>query len=591
MRLKVSKSKNSASLYVIKSIYNPKTQSNTSVIVEKLGTEAALREKLNGQDPYEWAKTYIKELNEKEKLGKQETIVKYSNSKQIPKGKQVSFNGGYLFLQQIYYELGLDKICNTIAEKYNFTYDLNSILSRLIFSRIIYPNSKLATFESSMNFIEQPNFELHHIYRALDIIAKENDYIQSQLYKNSSKVSKRNKGILYYDCTNFFFEIAQSDGLKQYGRSKENRPNPIVQMGLFMDGNGLPLAFDITPGNTNEQVTLKPLEEKLHRDFKLSKFVVCTDAGLSSMTNRKYNDKDGRAFITTQSIKKLKAHLKEWAIDPNGWYLQGDQTEYNIEQVSAILEELESKEHKTVKDIETIKDLKAKVFYKERWIDENNLEQRFIVTHSFKFRDYQRHIRYQQIERAVKLIESNPKNIGKARQNDFKRLIKTTNETKEGEKATKKVHEINAQLIENEAIYDGFYGVCTNLEDDIAEIIRVNKNRWQIEESFRIMKSEFKARPVYLKNDNRILAHFITCFIALMIYRILNEKLKNKYTCSEIITTLQGFNFLESHHNGYIPTYKRDDLTDDLHEYFGFRTDFEIVDHKKMRKILKHTKK
>ena len=591
MRLKVSKSKNAASLYVIKSVYNPSTQSNTSVIVEKLGTEASLRETLNGQDPYEWAKDYIKELNENEKQGKQNTIIKYSNSKQIPKGKQVSFNGGYLFLQKIYHELGLDKICNTIAEKYNFTYDLNSILSRLIFGRIIFPNSKLATFETSLKFIEQPNFELHHIYRALDIIAKENDYIQSQLYKNSNKISKRNKGILYYDCTNFFFEISQTEGLKQYGRSKEHRPNPIVQLGLFMDGNGHPLAFDITPGNTNEQVTLKPLEEKLHRDFELSKFVVCTDAGLSSLANRKYNNKEGRAFITTQSIKKLKTHLKEWALNPTEWYLQGDDKIYNLEQVSAILEDLECKDNKTGEDVETIKKLKSKVFYKERWIDENNLEQRFIVTHSFKFRDYQRHIRYKQIERAVKLIESNPKKIGKAKQNDFKRFINTTNQTKEGEKATKRVHEINVELIEQEAIYDGFYGVCTNLEDDVAEIIKVNKNRWQIEESFRIMKSEFKSRPVYLKNDNRILAHFVTCFIALMVYRIINERLDSKYTCSEIITTLQEFNFLESHQNGYIPTYTRNNLTDDLHEKFGFRTDFEIVDHKKMRKIIKQTKK
>lgn len=589
MRLKTSKSKNATSLYVIKDVtINGK---RTSKIVKKLGTVKELEEKLEGQDPIEWAKEHIKELNQLEKQGKLDIIITYSNANQISKEKQVLFNGGYLFLQQIYYELGLDKICKTIEKKYKFTYDLNDILSKLIFGRVIFPKSKLATYELSKKFIEQPNFEIHHIYRALEVITKENDYIQSQLYKNSEKISKRNKGILYYDCTNFFFETTESEGLKQYVRSKESRPNPIVQMGLFMDGDGVPLAFDLTPGNTNEQVTLKPLEKKLHEDFELSKFVVCTDAGLSSTANRRYNDIGGRAFITTQSIKKLKKHLKEWALDHKGWRLPGDDQTYSIEKLDAILEALENKENKTEKDFERISELKSKVFYKERWINENNLQQRFIITFSFKYRDYLRHIRYKHIEKAVKLIETNPRNLGKSKQNDYRRLIKTTNETKDGKKATKKVHEINAELIEKEAMYDGFYSVCTNLEDNVSEIIKVNKRRWQIEECFRIMKSEFKARPVYLKNDDRIMAHFMTCFIALMVYRILEKKLDNKYTCEEIITTLQEFNFLDARGHGYIPAYTRTDIVDDLHNKFAFRTDFEIVDNKKMKKIIRDTKK
>lgn len=589
MRLSISKSKNAQSLYVIKSVnVNGKRTTKT---VEKLGTYKELKEKLNGQDPIEWAKAYIEELNIKEKEDQQDFLIKYSNYKEIPKNKQVTFNAGYLFLQQIYYELGLDKICEAISKKYKFTYNLNSILSRLIFGRILFPDSKLATFESSKQLIEQPDFELHHIYRALDIIAKENDYIQSQLYKNSIKIIKRNKGILYYDCTNYYFEITESDGDKQYGKSKENRPNPIVQMGLFMDGNGIPLAFDITPGNTNEQITLKPLEEKIIKDFELSKFVVCTDAGLSSIANRKFNNLSGRAFITTQSIKKLKKHLKEWALEDTGWKLPNDKATYSITALDSLLDELNAKENKTENDYKTIDVLKNKIFYKERWINENGLEQRFIVTFSFKYRDYLRRIRYKHIERAVNLIEKNPKSLGKSKQNDFRRLIKTTNETKDGEKATKKVHEINVEVIENEAIYDGFYGVCTNLTDDVSEIIKVNKKRWQIEECFRIMKSEFKARPVYLANDDRIRAHFMTCFIALVTYRLLEHKLDDKYTCSEIIETLQSFNVFESHGNGYIPTYQRTDIVDDLHEKFGFNTAFEIIDYKKMKQIFKHTKK
>jgi len=302
MRLKVSRSKNSASLYVTKTVYIDKKE--RTITVEKLGTEAELREKLNGADPYEWAKEYIRKLNEKEKEQTRKILVPFEQSKIIPKDEQRSFNGGYLFLQKIYHDLGLHKICKEISQKYKFDFDLDSILSRLIYGRVIFPSSKLATYELSKKFIEQPNFDLHQIYRALEVLSKETDFIQFSLYENSLKVSKRNTGVLYYDCTNYFFEIEQEDGNKQYGPSKDHKPNPIVQMGLFMDGDGIPLAFSINRGNMNEQLTLKPLEKKIISDFELSKFIVCTDAGLASEDNRKFNDKDGRAFITTQSIKK-----------------------------------------------------------------------------------------------------------------------------------------------------------------------------------------------------------------------------------------------------------------------------------------------
>ena len=301
MRLSISKSKNSTSLYVIKSTY--KNGVHSSEVVEKLGTVKELEKKLNGQDPIEWAKKYIEELNQKEKEEKREVLVRYSPVKVIPKGEQHSFNGGYLFLQKIYHELGLNKLCKEISRRYKFTFNLDSILSRLLYARIIYPSSKLATSQLSKKFIEQPDFELQHIYRALEVLAKETDLIQSYIYNNSLKVAKRNTGVLYYDCTNYFFEIEQEAGLKQYGVSKEHKPNPIVQMGLFMDGDGIPLAFCINKGNTNEQLTLRPLEEKILSDFNLSNFVVCTDAGLASEVNRKFNNKGKRAFITTQSIK------------------------------------------------------------------------------------------------------------------------------------------------------------------------------------------------------------------------------------------------------------------------------------------------
>ena len=570
MRLQISKSKNASSLYVTKSIYVNGV--STSKVVEKLGTYDELKEKLNDEDPIEWAKAYVAELTRKEKEEKREVLVRYSPAKQIEKDEQKSFNGGYLFLQQIYHQLGLSKISKVISEKYKFTYNLDSVLSRLVYSRIIFPASKLATCEQSKLFMEQPEFELQHVYRSLEVLAKESDYIQSELYKNSLKICDRNKGILYYDCTNYFFETEQEDGLRQYGVSKEHRPNPIVQMGLFMDGDGFPLAFCINKGNTNEQVTLKPLEKKIISDFGLSRFVVCTDAGLASVANRKFNDIQDRAFITTQSIKKLKASLREWALDPTGWKMSGSDVLYDLTELNE----------------DSNLDL---TFYKERWIKEKDLEQKLIVTFSTKYQKYQQSIRNRQVERAQKVIDTNPGKLKKCNSNDYKRFISKSHCTENGEVAENESYSIDTDLIAGEAAYDGFYAVCTNLDDDASAIIKVNQRRWEIEESFRIMKSEFKARPVYLQRDDRIEAHFTTCFISLMIYRILEKKLGEKYTCHDIVTGLRDMNFFEITGEGYLPTYTRTDLTDDLHDAFGFRTDYQIVNTKQMKKIFKDTKK
>ena len=576
MRLKITKTNSDTNYYVIKDIKTPSGK-RTTMIYEKLGNEQDLLKKSNGEDILKWINKYIKDLNEKEKEHKNDILIKKSPSKIISKDEQFCFNVGYVFLQDIYHSLRLNNICSEISDKYKFNYDLDNILSRLIYSRIIYPSSKLATFELSKKYIEQPNFELHDIYRALEVIAKETDFIQSELYKNSLKVSKRNTSILYYDCTNYFFEIEQESGLRQYGPSKEHRPNPITQMGLFMDGDGIPLAFSVTAGNTNEQITLTPLEEKILNDFKLSKFIVCTDAGLASNANRKFNDKDNRAFITTQSIKKLKKHLMDWALDPSGWHLSGDKKEYNIK-------EIENNE----KSLELYKD---RIFFKDRWIKENGLEQKLIVTYSLKYKNYQRQIRNSQIERAKVAIANKSFKFDKCNQNDFKRFIKKTNITKEGEVAEKKVLSLNIDTIQKEEKFDGFYGVCTNLEDEPEEIIKVNQRRWEIEESFRIMKSEFKARPVYLSRDDRITAHFTTCFLSLVILRFLEKMLDEKYTSSEIIDTLKNMNMQKNFDCSYEPIYTRTDLTDDLHEKFGFRTDYEILQESRLKKILTKTKK
>lgn len=421
MRLKITKTKSATNYYIIKDVN--KNGKRSTVIYERLGTENEILERSNGEDISTWIKKYIEELNSQK--SNYPILIKKYPLKIIEKNDQNLFNCGYLFLEKIYYELGLNKICNSISEKYKFEYDLDNILSRLLYGRIIYPSSKLTTYNVSKKFIEQPNFELQHIYRALEVIAKENEFIQAELYKNSKKLSKRNTGILYYDCTNYFFEMEQENSLKQYGPSKEHRPNPIVQMGLFMGGDGIPLAFNINAGNTNEQTTLTPAEEKIINDFKLSKFIVCTDTGLASIANRKFNDKNSRAFITTQSIKKLKKHLKDWALEPTGWKLCGDNKDYDITK----LEDTEkSREY-----------YKNKFFYKERWINENDIEQKLIVTFSLKYKDYQRKIRNSQIERAQKAISTNNLKLDRYNQNDYKRFVHKISITKDGEIAEKEI--------------------------------------------------------------------------------------------------------------------------------------------------------
>ncbi len=574
MRLGWSKKGNSISYFAQKTIYVD--GKNKSQVVKRFGSEKYICQTYGVTDAKAWAKEQVALLDAAEKEETAPVSIEFSSVKDLESGQQRCFNGGYLFLQKIYHELGLDKISKAVAKKHGFSYNLNAILSRLIYTRILYPSSKLSSYEASGRFIEQPDFELHQIYRALSVLAEESDYIQSRLFKNSLKLSGRKTGVIYYDCTNFYFEIEEAGEDRQYGLSKENRPLPVVEMGLFMDAEGIPLAFSIYPGNQSEQLSMIPLEKKLLQNFDLSRFVVCTDAGLSSINNRKFNDFDddesSRSFITTQSIKKMKGFLKAWALAPSGWHLWGDARIYHLDEID------EEKD-------------REKIYYKSRWIKENGLEQQLIVTYSVKYRDYLRKIRDGQVERALKKVKQGNSAVESKRQNDPRRFIKADHATGEGEVVDKTRYYIDNAAIKEEEKFDGFYAVCTNLEDDPEAVIKINKRRWEIEECFRIMKSEFEARPVYVQRKDRIQAHFITCFIALIIYRYLEKRLGEKYTCSQIIGTLQEMNFLRFDGKGYIPTYTRTELTDALHAAFGFTTSKEIVPVKKMKKICAQTKK
>ena len=588
MRLGWSTSKNSISYYAQKTIYvNGK---NKSKVVKRFGSDKFICETYGVTDAKAWAKEQVRLLNEAEKEDSAKFNIELCAGTDLVIDEQRRFNGGYLFLQDVYYELGLHKICRAISGRHLFEYDLNDILSRLIYTRILYPSSKKSSFEESKRFIEQPSFGLHDIYRALSVIAEESDYIQSRLFKNSTAIQKRNTQVIYYDCTNFYFEIDSAEDDKQFGKSKENRPLPIVGMGLFMDMDGIPISFSIYPGNRNEQMTMIPLEKKMLEKFDMSKFVVCTDAGLSSATNRVFNSYDGengmRAYITTQPIKTLKGFLQEWCMADDGWTLDGDGSgkKYKISEL----------------DDEQDKD---KIFYKTRWIKEEGIvhtdkgdkkqiiEQKLIVSYSIKYRNFMRHVREGQIERAIKMVESGEKTINKKKQNDPKRFIKTDHATSDGEVANLSVSYIDESVIADEEKYDGFYAVCTNLDDSVSSIVKANKRRWEIEECFRIMKTDFEARPVYLNRQDRILAHFISCFIALIVYRYLEKKLDNKYTIDQILPVLQEMDFMKYEGKGYQPVYTRTALTDALHEAFGFCTSKEIIPIAKMRNIISQTKK
>lgn len=569
MKVCISKSKNTTIYYLSKSVrIGNRTTTKT---VEKIGTYDEIKEKCGDMEPLEWAKKYAAKRSAEEKAAKQDVIMKCSSSMLIDKNVRRSCNAGYLFLLDIYYSLGIDKICAEISEKYKFEYDLNEILSLLVCSRIIAPGSKRSSLEEANGFVEQPKCSLHQIYRALEVIAKENDFFQSQLYKNSQSITERRKDVLYYDCTNYYFEIEDEDDFRKYGVSKEHRPNPIVQMGLFIDSDGIPLSFSVFDGNFSEQPSMTPLEKKILQDFDTSDFVVCTDSGLSSIANRRFNSIQGRGFVTAQSIKKLKGFLQDFCLGDDGWYLPGSDRKYKLSELD---EE---------KDCD-------RVFYKDRWINENDLEQHLIVTYSIKYRNYQRAVRGRQIVRAEKLAE-NPSSLSRKKENDPKRFVMQEHCTTDGEAAEKTITSLDQNRIDNEMKYDGFYAVCTNLEDDVSDIIRINQKRWEIEECFRIMKTEFKARPVYLSRRDRITAHFTTCFTALVIYRMLEKKLENRFTCEEIIGTLRDMNMMIAPGEGYIPTYTRTDLTDALHGAFGFRTDYQITSQKSMRKILNQTRK
>lgn len=573
MKVNTSKSKNAESFY-IKQSYIDSNGKSTSRTIRKLGTlkELLVEHGPTRDDVMAWAKEQARietEKFEQEKANLCIPITFHPNRK-IPHGEKRKFQGGYLFLQSLYYELGLNRICRKIRDKYHYDYDLNAILSDLIYTRILDPGSKRSSFESAKNFLEAPTYQLHDVYRALSVLSKECDRIQSETYRNSNAVLKRNDSVLYYDCTNYYFEIEQEDGIKKYGKSKEHRPNPIVQMGLFTDGDGIPLAFNLFPGNQNEQTSLKPLEKKVMDEFGCEKFIFCSDAGLASENNRLLNHTNNHCFIVTQSIKKLPEEYRKSALNKEGFRRISNGKFVDLANLTD--------------------DDKNELFYKEEPYSSKKMEQRLLITYSPKYAAYQKEIREKQIERAKVMLSNGKHKKTRKNPNDPARFIEKEAVTKDGEIADI-LYFLDEEKIAQEAEYDGLYAVCTDLFDDTPEsILKISESRWQIEACFRIMKTDFSARPVYVQREDRIRAHFLICFLSLLIYRLLEKKLNLKYTCEDILTVLRNYEFADIQGQGFIPIYESNSITDALHKICGFETDYEFITKRKMKEIQKLSK-
>lgn len=584
-------------IYIAKS-YRTDSGSSTTKNVRRLGTLDEIRQREGVSDAWAWAKSQVELENTMEKEGRRKVRVEFRPDKVITKDEQRSFNLGHLVLDKVYHELGIHRICDGMERRGQFRFDLREIVRQLVECRVLWPSSKLETWKMAASMALVKPVSLHQIYRALIVVEKNLDYLQERLFHYSKDLLKRDTSVIYYDCTNFFFESTAETDLRRPGASKENRHTPLVQMGIFMDSDGLPLAFNINPGNTNEQVTLRPLEKLIGQKMDIEEFVMCTDAGLSSGSNKLYNDTDYRKFITAQSVKTLPnsdkakrdpGKIKDWALGREGWRLPNDaETAYSLDEIlrpenrDAFLE---------------------KIFYKERWykvwVDDAEtgtkaeLSQRCIVSFSLKYLEFQRKRRGQNIERAEKAIrngnaDESPKN--------FKSYIVKDTCTSDGEAATVTAgYHIDMDKVAEEEKYDGFYAVTTNLQQytdktgrshhSIADILEINRARWEIEESFRIMKSQMKARPVYLRDDRCVRAHFALCFVSLFVYRVLEHRLGEGYTTDMIIDTLRDMNALHVPSEGYIPTFKRTGLTDKMFEVSGFRLDTEIVTLKKLKSI------
>ena len=583
----------------------------TTKNIKRLGKHSELL--LITDDPLEYAKNEVKKMNEEYRSGRSEFIVTMDFNERIPStdspcSNSTSLNIGYLYLKDIYAKLNLSDFFKSVSSDRKITYDCNKICQFLTYARILDPASKYGTYDKLDTYYEKPQVEYQHMIRFLDILDRNSDKYLKHLFDNSENIVKRDTSVMYYDCTNYFFETEKPDeeivdevtgeiilGLRQFGISKENKTSPIVEMGLIMDSRGIPISMCIHPGNTNEQLTAVPLEKEVIRMTGNKKFIYCADAGLGSYNIRKFNDMGGRAYIVTQSVKKLGQEIKDIVFNDSNYRLLSNDD-------AITLKEMRTFNKKDANNLSLYNDFAYKVIpantamdtglYEEKVYKngrtkkvkaKGTLHQYIIVTFSRKMMEYQRTIRERQLERAKKLLRlKDPEKIKKG-PNDIRRFLKNTSSDTAN-------YVLDMDKIHEEEKYDGFYAVATNLDDSAKDILAVAQNRYKIEDCFRIMKTNFDARPVFLRKPERIRAHFLICYTALLIYRLMECKLDDNLThvtTSNLIKTLRNMNVVNMDDMYYKSIYSGSQALDALERCFELQLNRKYYRPSDLNKIVK----
>lgn len=620
----------------------------TSQTVRRLGLLDDIKKEQGCEDAVAWVKKLAADLTAKEKEGKETVTIELPTYEKTGMGERPLLHGGDLLMWGIYNRLGLPDICRKIARKTRVKYDLDEILRTLVFSRILLPCSKAKTFEFAKDMIVPPVFSENDMYRSLSLLSGHINMIQAHMYRNSKKLLDRKERVLYFDCSNYYFETEENDvdridketgefmeALRKRGKSKEHRPSPIVQMGLFMDGDGIPLAFVIFPGNESEQVWLQPLEETLGREFELVEFVVSTDSGLASEGNRRYNMAEGRDYICVQSLPSLKAADQEMALAPEGWriaYSGKDSRESelpsadNNHQIFNLNELLnEAAGHPGVlKDITFYKEIvveKSLRYDNPEWLEKEKKDrgakhvdtegkpiprqlctpprnERIIVTYDHDYALFLAQKRDERLKQAAAIVK-NCDEKGRQSQQSPRKYIKTVHRTKKGEVASKVEMAIDEEAVSRDARFDGFYAYGTSLDDDAVDILRARSFHHEIEHLFRTTKTILGTRPVFLARPDRIKSHFLTCFIALYILKLIQKQVAdanaetysdNPLSIDSLVETLRTFRFFKQGNHGYSPAYMRTILTDQLQEYAGVQVNNKIITNKQMKQMYRNVK-
>lgn len=583
----------------------------TTKNIKRLGKHSELL--LITDDPLEYAKNEVKKMNEEYRSGRSEFIVTMDFNERIPStdspcSNSTSLNIGYLYLKDIYAKLNLSDFFKSVSSDRKITYDCNKICQFLTYARILDPASKYGTYDKLDTYYEKPQVEYQHMIRFLDILDRNSDKYLKHLFDNSENIVKRDTSVMYYDCTNYFFETEKPDeeivdevtgeiilGLRQFGISKENKTSPIIEMGLIMDSRGIPISMCIHPGNTNEQLTAVPLEKEVIKMTGNKKFIYCADAGLGSYNIRKFNDMGGRAYIVTQSVKKLGQEIKDIVFNDSNYRLLSNDD-------AITLKEMRTFNKKDANNLSLYNDFAYKVIpantamdtglYEEKVYKngrtkkvkaKGTLHQYIIVTFSRKMMEYQRTIRERQLERAKKLLRlKDPEKIKKG-PNDIRRFLKNTSSDTAN-------YVLDMDKIHEEEKYDGFYAVATNLDDSAKDILAVAQNRYKIEDCFRIMKTNFDARPVFLRKPERIRAHFLICYTALLIYRLMECKLDDNLThvtTSNLIKTLRNMNVVNMDDMYYKSIYSGSQALDALERCFELQLNRKYYRPSDLNKIVK----